>query len=146
MGGAAWDGLLLVPAGAIVMGSPENEPAGTRMKLSVRWVLADGFWMAKYEWPRALWRGSRHRAAVDRHKLHPVNMVSQSKDTRDREIRPMNAAAQKLLPAGWEFAMPGEDQWEYAALRVQRPVVIRQRCKATAAPRKFCRQDRLRHR
>ena len=97
------------------MGSPENETGRHADEAEREVVLADGFWMAKYEWPRALWRGNRHRSAIDRHKLHPVNMVSQSKDTRDREIRPMNAAAQKLLPAGWEFAMPGEDQWEYAA-------------------------------
>ena len=103
------------PPGRFVMGSPENEIGRHADEAEREVVLADGFWMAKYEWPRALWRGNRHRSAIDRHKLYPVNMVSQSKDTRDREIRPMNAAAQKLLPAGWEFAMPGEDQWEYAA-------------------------------
>ena len=70
------------PPGRFVMGSPENETGRHADETQREVVLADGFWMAKYEWPRALWRGSRHRAAVDRHKLHPVNMVSQSKDTR----------------------------------------------------------------
>ena len=72
------------------MGSPENETGRHADEAEREVVLADGFWMAKYEWPRALWRGNGI-VGIDRHKLHPVNMVSQSKDTRDREIRPMNA-------------------------------------------------------
>ena len=105
------------PPGRFVMGSPENEPGRFSDEEQREVVIREGFWMAKYEWPRGLWRGNRKNKAVDEDKLHPVNMVSQSKDTLAREIKPMNEAARKsgLLPAGWEFALPSEAQWEYAA-------------------------------
>ena len=65
-------------------------------------------------WPLA---GNKNSKAIDHDKLHPVNMVSQSKDTLSREIKPMNEAAKKmgLLPPSWEFGLPSEIQWEYAA-------------------------------
>ena len=105
------------PPGTFTMGSPEDEPGRYPDEIHRPVEIKEGFWMAKYEWPRGLWRGNLNRAAIGSHKLHPVNKVSQSKDTRDREIKPMNADAAKagILPAGWEFALPSEAQWEYAA-------------------------------
>lgn len=105
------------PPGTFTMGSPKDEPGRFADETRREVQVEEGFWMAKYEWPRGLWRGNLNRAAIGTHKLHPVNKVSQSKDTRDREIKPMNAAANQsgLLPAGWEFGLPSEVQWEYAA-------------------------------
>ena len=105
------------PPGRFLMGSPENESGRFADEIQREVVIRQAFWMAKYEWPRGLWRGNRKNKAVDEDKLHPVNMVSQSKDTRDRELKPMNTAAwQKgLFSRAWEFALPSEAQWEYAA-------------------------------
>ena len=105
------------PQGKFTMGSPEVEKGRFEDETQREVEIQEGFWMAKYEWPRGLWRGNRNNKAIDKDKLHPVNMVSQSKDTLAREIKPMNEAAKKsgLLPPGWEFGLPSESQWEYAA-------------------------------
>jgi sulfatase modifying factor 1 len=105
------------PPGKFTMGSPETETGRFADEAQRQVIVKEGFWMAKYEWPRGLWRGNRNQKAIDKDKLHPVNMVSQSKDTLSREIKPMNEAAKKagLLPPSWEFGLPSEIQWEYAA-------------------------------
>jgi len=105
------------PPGKFIMGSPDTETGRFADEAKREVVVKEGFWMAKYEWPRGLWRGNKNGKAIDHDKLHPVNMVSQSKDTLAREIKPMNEAANKagLLPPGWEFGLPSEVQWEYAA-------------------------------
>jgi len=105
------------PPGKFTMGSPETETGRFADEAQREVEIKEGFWMAKYELPRGLWRGNKNGKAIDNDKLHPVNMVSQSKDTLAREIKPMNEAAKKsgLLPAGWEFGLPSEIQWEYAA-------------------------------
>ena len=105
------------PPGKFTMGSPDTETGRFADEAKREVVVKEGFWMAKYEWPRGLWRGNRNNQAIDQAKLHPVNMVSQSKDTLAREIKPMNEAAKKasLLPPDWEFGLPSEVQWEYAA-------------------------------
>ena len=105
------------PPGSFIMGSPQSEKGRFLDEEQRKVEIQEGFWMAKYEWPRGLWRGNFNRSAIGSHKLDPVNMVSQSKDTLAREIKPMNEAAKKsdLLPSGWEFGLPSAPQWEYAA-------------------------------
>ena len=87
------------PPGKFTMGSPETETGRFTDEAQREVSVKEGFWISKYEWPRGLWRGNKNSKAIDHDKLHPVNMVSQSKDTLSREIKPMNESAKKANPS-----------------------------------------------
>ncbi len=105
------------PAGKYTAGSPDDTPGRYPDEAQREVVIEKGFWIAKYEWSQGRWIGNRHRGAIGEEKLHPVNMVSQSKDTLARAVKPLNESERKAgnLPSGWSYGLPTEDQWEYAA-------------------------------
>ena len=106
------------PPGTFVAGSPEGTPSRYADEEQREVTIKDGFWIGKYEVIRGKWSGNNvGRMEIGSHKLHPKNAMSQSKDTKQRAIRPImsEAKAKKLLPDGWEYALPTEEQWEYAA-------------------------------
>ena len=106
-----------IPPGKFTMGSPESEkgrfPDETQREVDIK----EGFWLSKYEFIMAHRKSNAHRSAVGKHKLHPLNMVSQSKDIVTRTVRPITKEehAKGRLPTDWEYAIPSEEQWEYAA-------------------------------
>lgn len=105
------------PPGKYVAGSPEGEPGRYPDEEQKEVRISAGFWISKYEVTLGQWRGNRHRECLAGDKLHPINMASQSKDTKAREINPLNKAEWQAgrLPQDWEYALPTEEQWEYAA-------------------------------
>lgn len=105
------------PPGEYIAGSPEDAPGRYPDEAQKTVTIEDGFWISKYEVTLGQWRGNRHRESLASDKLHPINMASQSKDTKAREINPLNKSEWQAdrLPKDWEYALPTEEQWEYAA-------------------------------
>ena len=78
--------------------------------------LTEGFWMMKYEWALGQRIGKRNPSKpIGNHKLHPMTGISH----RDiaGTLRSFNQQEIKAgrLPEGYEYNLPTEDQWEYAA-------------------------------
>lgn len=105
------------PPGTYLQGSPDPEPGRYADEQLTEVTIRHGFWISKYEATIGLWSGKRSRNDVDRDKNLPVTMISQSKDTIARKLRPLTKEERERgsLPEAWEYALPDEDQWEYAA-------------------------------
>ena len=108
------------PPGRFIMGSPRNEPERRPGEDQVEVSLTKGFWMAKYETTQGQWM----RALVGlpgpltlelpRGDDYPVGNVNFAEC--EAFCAEMTARARRSgeLPAGWEFRLPTEAQWEYA--------------------------------
>lgn len=102
-----------IPAGEYMAGSPPQMPGRYDDEEPRRVTIADGFWISKYELTHDQWIGANvPRAAIASHNLHPQDMANQSKDG-GRMLKALNDA--DPLPGGWQYGLPSEEQWEYAA-------------------------------
>lgn len=102
------------PPGTFLMGSPSESPVRDDDEGPVEVTLTRGFWIGKYELTkRECSRNSRNCLAS--HKNHPIDTIHWD-DIRS-DLRTLNADERKAgrLPAPWEYALPSEYQWEYAA-------------------------------
>lgn len=101
------------PPGSYTAGSPPETPGRYADEQQRPVTIADGFWISKYELTHAQWMGANvPRGALASHKLHPQDMANQSKDG-GRMLKALNDT--DPLPAPWQYALPSEEQWEYAA-------------------------------
>jgi sulfatase modifying factor 1 len=108
------------PPGRFIMGSRPDEPERRPGEDQVEVTLTKGFWMAKYETTQGQWM----RAMVGlpgpltlelpRGDDYPVGNVNFAEC--EAFCAEMTARARRSgeLPAGWEFRLPTEAQWEYA--------------------------------
>lgn len=109
----ALGGFRYMPPGTFLMGSPEGVgDANEHPRHHVS--LTEGFWMADTPCTQALWRAvmglnpSRFEGSSDASR-RPVEQISWD------DVQQFLLRAQKLLPLGFEAALPTEAQWEYAA-------------------------------
>jgi formylglycine-generating enzyme required for sulfatase activity len=79
-------------------------------------VIEDGFWIGKYELTLSQNLRSHPRSTIATHKNHPLTMINHD-DARSMTTRTLSENERKAgrLPKDWEYSLPSEDQWEYAA-------------------------------
>ena len=109
------------PAGRFVMGSPRHETGRRPDEAQVEVTLTRGFWMAKHETTQQEWRRVAgdfpERAPSPEFGLGdtvPVYWVNFHEAEAFCKALTDRARRSRSLPAGWEFRLPTEAQWEYA--------------------------------
>src|SRR4051794_41667729 len=100
------------------MGSPKNEPERRPGEDQVRVTISKGFWAGKYEVTQGQWKrvvgafpGSPTAGEGDDFPVYDINFAEAESFCRRLTELARNSGD---LPAGWEFRLPTEAQWEYA--------------------------------
>ncbi|MDP3069392.1 MAG: formylglycine-generating enzyme family protein [Opitutaceae bacterium] len=105
------------PPGKFLMGSPPSEPGRRADEAQVEVVLTRGFWLGQFEITQGQWRRFapiRGELITGRGDDFPVYWVSFHDAEKYCHWLTRDARARGELPAGWEFRVPTEAQWEYA--------------------------------
>jgi formylglycine-generating enzyme len=109
------------PAGTFRIGSPVDEPERRPGETEREVTLTKGFWMAKYETTQGLWKRvsgalpgplTAELPAGDDLPVGNVNF-GEAEDHCAKLTTLAHEAGS--LPPDWEFRLPTEAQWEYAA-------------------------------
>ena len=105
-----------IPPGSFMMGSPDSEEERDSDETQHEVVLSQGFFMAKTESTQGQWElvmGSNpsNFKGTDR----PVEQVSWYEAVEYCRKLTAKQRAEGILPEGWEWRLPTEAEWEYAA-------------------------------
>lgn len=107
--------LVSIPGGLFTMGSVNAEPGRGADETLHEVLISRGFWLGKFEVTRTEWRvvmeDSPIPAKADR--LPVVQVSWEDAVTFCRKLTAREHAAERL-PAGYEYTLPTEAQWEYA--------------------------------
>jgi formylglycine-generating enzyme required for sulfatase activity len=112
--------LLWCPPGKFMMGSPPTEQDRGTDEAPVEVELTRGFWLGKYELTQGQWWNVTHDAPWEGHGLdkrgpnYPAIFVNWYNVKSFCQKMTEQERAEGRLPAGWEYTMPTEAQWEYA--------------------------------
>lgn len=106
------------PPGTFTMGSPPSEPGRREDETQSEVTFRDGFWIGKYE-VTILENPRRSTSAkvLGKNKNHPITLMNQD-DARKHMTQTILTGEERRagrLPEGWEYDLPSEAEWEYAA-------------------------------
>jgi formylglycine-generating enzyme required for sulfatase activity len=109
--------MIWINAGSFTMGSPESEEGRSEGETIHVVKLTRGFWLGKYQVTQGHYEAltgtnpSQYKTAgLDA----PVERVSWAQASEFCAKLSARERAAKRLPAGYEYALPTEAQWEYA--------------------------------
>ncbi len=104
------------PPGSYLAGSPEDLPGRYPDETQRKVTIARGFWIGKYELTLRENLRNHPRGTIAKHKNHPLTMMHLD-DARSMTTRVLTQQERKQgrLPSDWQYSLPTEDQWEYAA-------------------------------
>ncbi len=101
------------PAGTFTMGSPSSESGRDDDEIQHSATIQEGFWICETETTQEQWNAvgvKKEDACCFKGDKLPVENVSWNES--DAFIKKLNELG--VAPSGWRFALPSEEQWEYA--------------------------------
>lgn len=111
--------LCWAPPGRFRMGSPPDEPERRPGEDQVDVTISRGFWIGKYEVTQKQWKdvmgsfpGPLTAGEGDDFPVYAINFAEAEDFCRKLTERAWSSG---VLPREWEFRLPTEAQWEYAA-------------------------------
>ncbi len=100
------------PSGSFTMGSPSDEEGRYDDETQREVNIGEGFWIFETETTQEQWDAvgvKKEEECIFKGANLPVGNVSWNEsDSFIKELNSLNVA-----PAGWRFALPSEEQWEY---------------------------------
>ena len=105
-----------IPSGRFTMGSPSSEPDRSSDEVQHEVVLTRGFFLAETEctqgqWEKVMEGNPSHFKGAER----PVEQVSYAEAEEYCRKLTAKQRAEGILADGWEWRLPTEAEWEYAA-------------------------------
>jgi formylglycine-generating enzyme required for sulfatase activity len=105
-----------IPSGRFTMGSPSSEPDRDSDEVQHEVVLTRGFFLAETEctqgqWAKVMGGNTSHFKGAER----PVEQVSWGEAVEYCRKLTAKQRTEGILPEGWEWRLPTEAEWEYAA-------------------------------
>jgi serine/threonine protein kinase/formylglycine-generating enzyme required for sulfatase activity len=112
--------LVWIPPGEFTMGSADDDRFHRPNEKQVKVSLSRGFWLGQHEvtqadWQKVMqttpWTGNPSVRVGDN---YPVTLVSWGDAATFCEKLTNQERSAERLPAGWEYTLPTEAEWEYA--------------------------------
>ena len=106
-----------ITAGTFMMGSPISEIGRDRNEVQHRVTLTRDYWLGETEVTQEQYRAvtGKNPSDVDKGEAYPVKNVSWVEAMAFCERLTKVERANGNLPEGYEYTLPTETQWEYAA-------------------------------